>query len=160
MRWHLAFFVAAALAAPVAARAAGAADMAGAAAPAPARAGGAATYFRAENVAASFAKGGVLFDRGTNYMIHTSRRTAPGVVEVHEQDTDLIYVLEGSAEFVTGGEVVGGKAIAPGEIRGTGVTGGETRVLARGDVIVIPSGVPHWFRQVQAPLLYYTVKVR
>ena len=143
MRWHLTLALAAALVAPAAARA-----------------GSAVTYFRAENVAASFAKGGVLFDRGTNYMIHTSRRVAPGVVEVHEQDTDLIYVLEGSAEFVTGGQMVGGKTIAPGEIRGTDVTGGETRVLSKGDVIVVPNGVPHWFRQVKAPLLYYTVKVR
>jgi mannose-6-phosphate isomerase-like protein (cupin superfamily) len=143
MRWHFTLAIAAALVVPAAAQAAGA-----------------VTYFRAENVTASFAKGGVLFDHGTNYMIHTSRRVAPGMVEVHEQDTDLIYVLEGSAEFVTGGEMVGGRTIAPGEIRGTDVTGGETRTLAKGDVIVIPSGVPHWFRQVRAPLLYYTVKVR
>jgi mannose-6-phosphate isomerase-like protein (cupin superfamily) len=145
MRWQMTLVMAAALAAPAAARTAAAGDV---------------TYFRAENVAASFAKGGVLFDRGTNYMIHTSRRVSPGVVEVHEHDTDLIYVLEGSAEFVTGGEMVGGKTIAPGEIRGTNVTGGETRMLAKGDVIVVPNGVPHWFRRVQAPLLYYTVKVR
>jgi glc operon protein GlcG len=118
------------------------------------------TYFRAATVSASFAKGGVLFDRDTNYMIHTSRRVKPGMVEVHEQDTDLIYVLEGSAEFVSGGTMVGGKTIAPGEIRGTDVTGGETRLIQRGDVIVVPHGVPHWFRQVQGPLLYYTVKVR
>jgi mannose-6-phosphate isomerase-like protein (cupin superfamily) len=143
MRWQLTLAMAALIAAPAAARAAGA-----------------VTYFRAENVAASFAKGGVLFDRGANYMIHTSRRVAPGMVEVHEQDTDLIYVIEGSAEFVTGGAMVGGKTIAPGEIRGTDVTGGETRTLAKGDVIVVPNGVPHWFHRVRAPLLYYTVKVR
>ena len=142
MRWQLRLAVAAALVVPAAARA------------------GAVTYFRAENVAASFAKGGVLFDRGTNYMIHTSRRIAPGMVEVHERDTDLIYVIDGSAEFVTGGTMVGGKTIAPGEVRGTDVTGGETRTLAKGDVIIVPNGVPHWFRQVRAPLLYYTVKVR
>jgi mannose-6-phosphate isomerase-like protein (cupin superfamily) len=143
MRWQLTLAMAALIAAPAVARAAGA-----------------VTYFRAENVAASFAKGGVLFDRGANYMIHTSRRVAPGMVEVHEQDTDLIYVIEGSAEFVTGGTMVGGTTIAPGEIRGTDVTGGETRTLAKGDVIVVPNGVPHWFHRVRAPLLYYTVKVR
>jgi mannose-6-phosphate isomerase-like protein (cupin superfamily) len=121
---------------------------------------GAVTYFRSPTVAASFAKGGVLFDRGTNYMIHTSRRTAPGMVEVHEKDTDLIYVMEGSALFVTGGTMVGGKTISSGEIRGTDVTGGESRLLSPGDVIIVPNGVPHWFKQVQGPLLYYTIKVR
>lgn len=128
--------------------------------PAIASAAGSVTYYRAETVSASFAKGAVLFDRGTNYMIHTSRRVAPGMVEVHEKDTDLIYVMEGSALFVTGGSMVGGKTISPGEIRGTDVTGGESRVLNKGDVIIVPNGVPHWFKEVRGPLLYYTIKVR
>lgn len=153
MRRHLTMAIGAVLVATVAAL--GVAPLA-----APAMAPSAVTYFRAENVAASFAKGGVLFDRGTSYMIHTSRRVASGMVEVHEQDTDLIYVIEGSAEFVTGGEMVGGKTTAPGEIRGSDVRGGEVRTLAKGDVIVVPNGTPHWFRQVKAPLLYYTIKVR
>ena len=118
------------------------------------------SYFRAENVAKSFAQGAVLFDRGANYMIHTSRRVAPGMAEVHAKDTDLIYVLEGSATFVTGGTVIAGATTAPDEIRGSSINGGETRVLAKGDVIIIPAGTPHWFKDVRGPLLYYTIKVR
>ena len=117
-------------------------------------------YFRAENVAASFAKGAVLFNHDTNYMIHTSRRVAPGMAEVHTKDTDLIYVLEGGAQFVTGGAVVAGKTTALDEIRGASIEGGETRLLAKGDIIIVPNGTPHWFKQVQGPLLYYTIKVR
>jgi len=117
-------------------------------------------YYRAENVAASFAKGAVLFAEGTNYMIHTSRRTTPGMAEVHPRDTDLIYVLEGSATFVTGGTVVDPEHTAEDEIRGTSITGGETRVLRKGDVIIVPDHTPHWFQAVEGPVLYYTVKVR
>jgi glc operon protein GlcG len=29
-----------------------------------------------------------------------------------------------------------------------------------GDVVIIPNGVPHWFKEVQAPFDYYVVKVR
>lgn len=119
------------------------------------------TYFRAENVAASFAHGAVLLAKpGDRYMIHTSRRVAAGMAEVHAQDTDLIYVLEGSATFVTGGTVVDGKSTAPDEIRGKAIADGETRTIAKGDVIVVPNGVPHWFKEVRGPLLYYTVKIR
>lgn len=118
------------------------------------------TYYRAENVSKSFAEGAVLFDRGTNYMIHTSRRVAPGKAEIHTRDTDLIYVLEGSARFVTGGRVVAGATTAPDEIRGESIEGGETRVLAKGDVIIVPAGTPHWFQDVRGPVLYYTIKVR
>jgi hypothetical protein len=118
-------------------------------------------YFRAENVAKSFAEGAVLDARsGANYMIHTSRRTAPGLAEVHTLDTDLIHVLEGSAVFVTGGSVVSPKRTAEDEIRGESIAGGETRVLAKGDVIIVPAGTPHWFQDVRGPVLYYTVKVR
>jgi mannose-6-phosphate isomerase-like protein (cupin superfamily) len=118
-------------------------------------------YYRAENVAKSFAEGAVLFaEPGINYMIHTSRRATPGMAEVHTLDTDLIHVLEGSATFVTGGTVVAPKPIAPDEIRGSSIDGGETRVLAKGDVIIVPAGMPHWFKDVRGPVLYYTVKVR
>lgn len=59
----------------------------------------------------------------------------------------------------TGGKVVDPKPTGPGEIRGASIEGGETRVLKPGDVVVVPHGVPHWFREVQGPLTYYVVKV-
>jgi quercetin dioxygenase-like cupin family protein len=30
--------------------------------------------------------------------------------------------------------------------------------LAKGDVVVIPAGVPHWFKEVPGTVVYYTVK--
>lgn len=117
------------------------------------------TYIPADQVRAAFAKGAVLLNNGT-YQIHASRREAAGQVEVHTKDTDIIYVLEGTTTFVTGGTMVGGKTVEANEIRGTDVTGGESRTLTRGDVIVVPNGTPHWFKQVSGPVLYYVVKVR
>jgi glc operon protein GlcG len=119
------------------------------------------TYFDRDQVAAAFARGAVLFDgSGRNYMIHASRRDAPGMAEVHMAETDVIYVQEGSATFVTGGSVVEPKSIGPEEIRGRSIQGGETRRITKGDVIIVPRGTPHWFREVLGPLAYYVVKVR
>ena len=118
------------------------------------------SYFEKEKVIAAFAKGAVLFDGSDKYMVHASHRDKAGMVEVHEQDADIIYVLEGSATFVTGGEMVGGKVIGPGEIRGTDIKGGETRQISKGDVIIGPAGTPHWFKEVPGPLNYYVVKAR
>lgn len=120
------------------------------------------TYFERDRVAEAFSKGAVLFDdRGErNYQIHASRRESPGMAEVHLHETDIVYVREGAATLVTGGTIVDGKTTAPGEIRGASISGGESRRLVRGDVIIVPRGVPHWFRQVDAPLTYYVVKVR
>jgi beta-galactosidase beta subunit len=117
------------------------------------------TYIPADQVAAAFAKGAVLVNHG-NYMVHASRRDAEGQVEVHTKDADIIYMLEGTTTFVTGGEIVGAKATALDEVRGTDVRGGETRTLAKGDVIVVPKGTPHWFKGISGPVLYYVVKVR
>ena len=81
------------------------------------------------------------------------------MAEVHTEDTDIIYVLEGAAVFVTGGDVVDPKTVSDGEIRGTAVRNGETRTISKGDVLVVPNGVPHWFENVFGPLNYYVVKV-
>jgi glc operon protein GlcG len=120
------------------------------------------SYWKSSEVATAFAKGSVLFgdESGRNYMVHASHREGPGQAEVHEQDADIIYVLEGSATFVTGGTVEGGKATAPGEIRGSAITGGDVRRIAKGDVLIVPAGTPHWFTEVPGPLNYYVVKVR
>jgi glc operon protein GlcG len=132
--------------------------LAGAAAVASAKPAAKVTYFEREEVAAAFAKGAPLLEDG-GYKVHASHRDGPGVAEVHADDTDVIHVLKGSATLVTGGEVVDPKPIGPAEVRGPSIRGGETRRLRPGDVVVIPSGVPHWFREVAGPLDYYVVKV-
>ncbi|MBS1851545.1 MAG: heme-binding protein [Acidobacteria bacterium] len=120
------------------------------------------SYFEKSKVDEAFTRGAVLLDgaEGRNYMVHASRREKPGQAELHERDADVIYVLEGTATLVTGGEVVDGQNIAPDEIRGTHITGGETRKLAKGDVIIVPHRTPHQFTAVTNPFLYYVVKVR
>ena len=118
------------------------------------------TYFEKEKVAAAFEKGAVLFDAGDKYMVHASRRDKAGLGEVHAKDADIIYVLEGTATFVTGGTLVEPKTVAADEVRGKEIMGGETHQLAKGDVIIVPAGTPHWFKEVSAPFLYYVVKAR
>ena len=120
------------------------------------------SYWEKTKVDEAFSKGAVLFDGsdGRNYMVHASRREKPGQAEIHTKDADVIYVMQGTATFVTGGEAIDGKTIAPDEIRGAGIKGGETRKISKGDVIIVPHGVPHQFLEVTNPFLYYVVKVR
>ena len=106
----------------------------------------------------AFAKGLPLL-LNTSYKIQAGRRVAPGNVEIHTNDTDIFYIMDGSATFVTGGTAEGTKTTAPGEIRGDKIVGGVPRHLEKGDVIVIPAGVPHWFTEVSGTFLYFVVKV-
>jgi len=119
-------------------------------------------FIDAKSVSDAFAKGAVLEDgsTGENYMVHASRREKAGTSEVHELDTDIIYVLDGTATFVTGGKSVDPKMVAANEYRGSMIDGGETRQLGKGDVVIVPKGTPHWFKQVDGAFLYYVVKVR
>jgi len=97
------------------------------------------TYVDHEKVTAALAKGGPL---------------------VTAQDlTDVIYVVEGEAAFVTGGTMIGGKVTKAGQSLGTDIKGGDSHHLGKGDVIVVPAGVPHWFKEVPRPVSYYVVKV-
>lgn len=111
-----------------------------------------------EKVAAAFAKGGSLLQTN-NLKVMAGRRVAPGEVEIHEKDTDVFYITEGAAIFVTGGTAVKPHTISPGEIRASQIIGGETHHLTKGDVILIPNGVPHQFTAVDGTFLYFVVKV-
>lgn len=112
------------------------------------------TYIDSEKVAA---RGRLA--AADDYSVSVLRRTSAGQAEIHEKETDIFYVMEGAATIVTGGTVPDAKETAPEQRRGTTVEGGETRQLKKGDVIVIPAGTPHWFRDVPESITYYTVKV-
>jgi len=118
----------------------------------------AVTYIGHDKVASSLAKGGNLVT-APDLIVLGSHRSGAGEVEVHEKETDVFYVVDGSATLVTGGTMVAGKQTAAGQLRGKDIQGGQTHHLTKGDVIVIPAGIPHWFKEVPQQISYYVVKV-
>jgi glc operon protein GlcG len=117
-----------------------------------------ASFFPSDQVRERFGTGGLLLDE-TGYKIDAGRRVAPGEVEYHARVADVMRVVEGAATVVTGGEMVEPREVAAGEIRASSIEGGTAYELAEGDVLAIPSGVPHQFTAVTDPFLYYVVKV-
>jgi len=111
-----------------------------------------------EKVSAVFGQGGTLVATN-NFKVMALRREQPGEVEIHARDTDIFYVLEGSATLVTGGTAIGPRATGPDEMRAKTIEGGDERHLMKGDVMIIPNGVPHWFKAIDGTFLYYVVKV-
>jgi mannose-6-phosphate isomerase-like protein (cupin superfamily) len=95
------------------------------------------------------------------YGVLEVRRTAAGGSELHAEMADVWYVLRGKGTVVTGGSLVDGVTTEPGEMRGKGIAGGDTRELSAGDLVVVPPGVPHWLSQVQGgEFVYLVVKAR
>jgi mannose-6-phosphate isomerase-like protein (cupin superfamily) len=117
-------------------------------------------YVPASKVDAALAnKASIYLVRADDLAVEGNYRDKPGNVELHEKLTDIFYITSGEATFIAGGKLEGGAPSAPGQIRGGTITGGTTYHLVRGDVIVIPAGTPHWFKDVPAAVSYYVVKV-
>ena len=116
------------------------------------------TYVDHDKVAAALKKSGPLVT-APDLLVSGSHRDKAGQVEVHEKQTDVIHVIDGGATFVTGGTMIGGKSTKAGQMIGSDIKGGQTHHLTKGDVIVVPAGTPHWFKEVPSSISYYVVKV-
>ena len=104
-------------------------------------------YWDSAKVAEALAKTG-LITSNTQFMIAGAHRDKPGQVEVHEKTTDILFVVDGEALYVTGGKMIDGKQTRPGEWLGVSIEGGVEHRLKKGDVIVVPPNTPHWFKEV------------
>ena len=91
--------------------------------------------------------------RGDKYQANIVKRTAPQGGGAHERGDEVHHILEGSGVLVTGGRVVRGAAGAPATI-----TGGDERQVGPGDVVLIPAGTPHWYKQVNGSVRYLEVR--
>jgi mannose-6-phosphate isomerase-like protein (cupin superfamily) len=78
----------------------------------------------------------------------------PDGAEVHTTHTHVFYIVDGDAILVTGGTLVP----ASGDKLPI-ITGGVENHVTKGDVIVIPTGTPHWYKEVRTPVAYYSVNV-
>lgn len=117
-----------------------------------------AVFVPRQRVEETFATGGLLVDTAS-YKVDAGRRTAPGDAEIHQGVVDIMHVVRGSATVVTGGTPREDREVGAGEIRAARIDGGTTHTLSEGDVLVVPSGVPHQFVDVSQPFLYFVAKV-
>ena len=92
---------------------------------------------------------------------------ARGGSAAHDKVSEVYYILEGAGTLVTGGTLTepnrreGGAAVVTGingpGVSGTRIQGGVSRRIAKGDVVIIPAGAPHWWSEVEAPSITYIV---
>src|SRR5262245_49619771 len=104
------------------------------------------------------AKGGTLV-AAPDLTVLISHRASRGEAAVHDKEPIRSTFSDGSATLITGGTMVGGRVTAPNQHRGTSIAGGVVHELSKGDVVVIPAGIPHWFKDVPRSIDYYVVKV-
>lgn len=80
----------------------------------------------------------------------------PGGANLHPVNTtEIYYMLEGIATLVTGGRLIDETPAPTGtSLRGSGIRGGVTRQVTKGDVIIIPGHTPHWFSELATDIEY------
>jgi mannose-6-phosphate isomerase-like protein (cupin superfamily) len=96
-----------------------------------------------------------------NHFTMLAYRNQDGTAEIHQQFADVFYVVRGKATLITEGTLAGSKEENPGELRGTGIEGGKTIALKRGDIVHIPAGTPHQLLIAKGKrFVYFVVKVK
>lgn len=87
------------------------------------------------------------------YNVSLEYRPGVGVAAVHQIDAELFYVVEGAATLVTGGTLVDGTHTNAENMTGSRVDGGVSRKVSKGDFVIVPEGVPHWFSAIDSTLV-------
>lgn len=108
---------------------------------------------------AELGKGTVLSETSPRYTVYSLKFTGGRPIELHDEDTDIVFVMGGAGTVVSGGTVVGKRALKDKEWTGTDIQGGTTTEVSKGSVLLLPKGVPHWFKSVTGSLEFYAVKV-
>ena len=97
--------------------------------------------------------------------IAVRRRSGAGEPQyaiIHPFSTEIYYIIDGAGSLVTGGalEPPAPPPADPDIVRSRTIKGGATRRVAKGDVIVVPPGTPHWFNAIDGTITYLESRVR
>ena len=77
------------------------------------------------------------------YRAQLEYRTAVSPAAVHEKDSEMMYVIEGSGTIVTGGKLVDEKRNNAANLGGSSITGGKSQAITKGDFLIVPENTPH-----------------
>ena len=71
---------------------------------------------------------------------------------VHEKEAELFYIIGGGGTIVTGGKLTNESRTNADNLSGSGIEGGTSKKIAKGDFVLVPEGVPHWFSAIDGEL--------
>ena len=86
----------------------------------------------------------------------------PQYAVVHPFSAETYYIVEGTGTLVTGGalEMPLAPSADPDVVRSKAIKDGMTKQVAKGDIIVVPPGTPHWFNAIDGTITYLESRVR
>jgi mannose-6-phosphate isomerase-like protein (cupin superfamily) len=77
------------------------------------------------------------------YRAQLEYRPGTSPAAVHEKDAELMVVLQGTGNIVTGGKLVDEKRNNANNLGGSSITGGNSQSVVVGDMLIVPANTPH-----------------
>ena len=92
------------------------------------------------------------------YSANLEYRGSVGPAAVHEKEAEMFYVIDGSATLTTGGKLTA-ETRNGDNLQGTGIEGGMSRTISKGDFVIVPENTPHWFSKIDGTLVLMSLHV-
>ncbi|HYM18414.1 MAG TPA: hypothetical protein VEU06_07620 [Micropepsaceae bacterium] len=77
------------------------------------------------------------------YRAQLEYRPGTSPAAVHEKDAELMVVLQGTGNIVTGGKLVEEKRNNANNLGGSSINGGKSQAVVKGDMLIVPANTPH-----------------
>ena len=77
------------------------------------------------------------------YRAQLEYRTATAPAAVHEKDAELMIVVQGQGNIVTGGKLANEKRNNANNLGGDSIMGGNSQAVVVGDTLIVPANTPH-----------------
>ena len=117
----------------------------------------------ADRLEASLGEKALVWETIGNYDGHSVYLVLRGKTsraEIHETESDVQISVRGQATSVIGGTLVDAESLPRKQIRGSSIRDGSQRMLAPGDIMHIPPGVPHQLLiEPQTSYMYILIKI-
>jgi mannose-6-phosphate isomerase-like protein (cupin superfamily) len=91
------------------------------------------------------------------YTANLEYRAGVANAAVHEKEAELFYVVDGAGTLVTGGKLTAENRTNAGNLSGSGIEGGQSRHVSKGDFIIVPENTPHWFSAIEGNLTLMSI---
>ena len=71
----------------------------------------------------------------------------------------MFYVIDGSATLTTGGKLTNESRTNKENLSGSGIEGGTSRTISKGDFVIVPENTPHWFSSINGVIVLMSLHV-
>jgi len=79
---------------------------------------------------------------------------------LHEKDNEVMVVLDGTGNIVTGGKIVDEKRVNAANLAGPAIADGKSQTVVKGDMLVVPANTPHQVTPLGgAPIVLMTLHI-